>query len=277
MTKAKNSSFLPPTESALLFLGWRLLLASSAVAKSIASAFDLDDFGVVEEAVQNGGGRWNVVEQLAPFLDGPIGGHEGGAGFVTAHDDLQEHFSGFGRQDFEPHVIDEQQIGFEIAGQGAIQLGRGLIGLKFPNHVEDRPVENLEAGFNGMVADGLSQVALTQTRRPDQQHVTALADELAGSQVVDLLAFDGRIEGPVKVFEGFGIAEGGGFGPFGDQTLMPDVEFILKDQFEELFMGQLMGAGFLQAQLQAGQEAGETQLTGVLHEVLVHRLVFGFE
>jgi len=145
-----------------------------------------------------------------------------------------------------------------MAGQGAIQLGWRLIGLKFPNHIEDRTVKDLEASFDGVVADSLSQMALAQTRRPDQEHIAALADERAGGQVVDLLPFDGGIEGPVEVLEGFLIAESGGFGAFGDQALLADVEFVLKDQFQELFMGQLMGAGFLQTQLQAGQEAGQT-------------------
>ena len=107
---------------------------------------------MVKEAVQDGRGSGHIVEQLAPFLDGAVGGHERGAGFIAAHDDLQEHFPGFGRQDFEPHVIDNQQVGFEVAAQGAIEFLRGLIGLKFPDHVEDGTVEDLEAGFDEVIS-----------------------------------------------------------------------------------------------------------------------------
>lgn len=257
MMKANNSSLhFADGVGAIVFLGWRVV-GSSAVAQSIASAFDLDDLGVVEEAVEDGRGGGHIVEQLAPFLDGPIGSHERGAGFVTAHDDFQEHFPGLGRQDLESHVIDDQEIGFEIAAQGAVQLFRGLIGLKLPDHVEDGAVEDLEAGFDEVVADGLNQMALAQTGWPDKQAIPALADELAGGQIVDLLSFDGGIECPIEVLQGLLIPEASGFGAFGDQALMADVDFILEDQFQELFMGQLMGAGFLQTQFQAGEQARE--------------------
>jgi len=36
-----------------------------------------------------------------------------------------------------------------------------------------------------------------------------------------------------------------------DQTLVPDVDFILEHQFKELAVGQAVGFGFLEAQLNA--------------------------
>ena len=134
--------------------------ATTAVAKAIAWALHLDDLGVVEKAVQNGGGGRDIVQEFSPFLDRAVGSHEGGAVLVTAHNDLQKHLPGFGRQHLESHIIDEQQIGLEVASQASIQLGWGLIGLELAHQVEDGAVKDLEPGFDGVVADGLGQVAL---------------------------------------------------------------------------------------------------------------------
>ena len=44
------------------------------LAEAIAGAFDLDDDGMVEEAVQQGGGDDGVAEDLAPFGEGARAG-----------------------------------------------------------------------------------------------------------------------------------------------------------------------------------------------------------
>ncbi len=75
------------------------------MTQAVAATGDLNNFGVVEKAVENGRGGGRVVEELAPFFDGAVGGHQGGAVFVSAQDDLQQGFSGLARQGFGAHVI----------------------------------------------------------------------------------------------------------------------------------------------------------------------------
>jgi len=82
--------------------------------------------------------------------------------------------------------------------------------------------------------------------------IAALPDELSAGQLIKLLPLDRRIERPVEVVEGFLIAEAGRLFALINQALLPDVEFILKDQFQELFVRQLMRTSFLQAQFQTG-------------------------
>ena len=43
--------------------------------------------------------------------------------------------------------------------------------------------------------------------------------------------------------------------------MVAHVEFVLKDEFEELAVAETTGGGFLQAHVESLQEAGETQLT----------------
>ena len=48
--------------------------------------------------------------------------------FVTAHDDFQKNFAAFGRKDFEPHVVNDEQIGLEIFVEQTSLGGQGLLG-----------------------------------------------------------------------------------------------------------------------------------------------------
>src|SRR5262245_51293427 len=82
--------------------------------KSIASAINGDNLRMVEQAVEYSAGGGDVTEQFAPFFDRTIGGHHGGTVLVTTHDEFQEDLTAFLREDFESHVIDDEQIGFKI-------------------------------------------------------------------------------------------------------------------------------------------------------------------
>ena len=90
---------------------------------AVAFALDFDEVGVVEKAVENGGGGGDVADEFTPFFEGAVGGHEGGAEFVTAHDDLEEVFAGFGWELFDAHVVYDEQVAFEGAFQGAFVAG----------------------------------------------------------------------------------------------------------------------------------------------------------
>ena len=60
----------------LIFASWSLLHGRCSILETIASAGDGDDLGVVEKAVEDGGGGGHVPEQLAPFFQGAVGGHK---------------------------------------------------------------------------------------------------------------------------------------------------------------------------------------------------------
>ena len=80
---------------------------------------------MLQETVEDGGGGGDITDEFTPFLDGAVGGHERGAVFVASHDDFKEVFSGHGRQLLESHVVNDQEVGFEVSSQGA-----SLYGLK---------------------------------------------------------------------------------------------------------------------------------------------------
>ena len=63
---------------------------------TVALAFDFDQIGVVQEAIQDGSGGGNIADEFALFFQGAVGGHQRRAQFVAAHDDLEEVLARFG-------------------------------------------------------------------------------------------------------------------------------------------------------------------------------------
>ena len=74
------------------------------------------DFTVVKEAVEDGRGAGHVTEELAPVFEWSVAGHDGASGLVAAHDDLEQVFAAPLGQLFHSHVVDDQEVGTEVAG-----------------------------------------------------------------------------------------------------------------------------------------------------------------
>ncbi len=64
------------------------------------------------------------------------------------------------------HVINNQQIRFEVAFQDFVLTGEGFVMQKVAYDVEDGPIPNGIATFDSLVSDGLNQMALAGARRP---------------------------------------------------------------------------------------------------------------
>ena len=105
-----------------------------------------------------------------------------------------------------------------------------------------------------------ARVCFADARRTKEKDILGLADEVAGGQIINVFAVDGRIETPVEVFQCFQATEIGGLGAAFHQPLLADIDFVLADQFQELGMAQPVGDGFLQAHVQGLQQAGEAEL-----------------
>jgi hypothetical protein len=71
-----------------------------------------------------------------------------------------------------------------------------------------------------------------------KKDILRLWDEVAGGQIENVFAVDGRIKTPVEVFQCFQAAEVGGLGAAFHQPLLANVNFVLADQFQELGVAQ---------------------------------------
>ena len=83
-----------------------------AVFHAVAFAFDDDGFGVVEDAVEEGGGEGGVVvEDGGPVFEGLVGGQDDRAAFVALADDLEEQVGAALVDGQIAQFVDDQQIG----------------------------------------------------------------------------------------------------------------------------------------------------------------------
>ena len=129
------------------------------VFQAIASAFERDELGVMEEAIQDGGGGGDIADELAPVFDGTVGGHQGRAIFVPSQDDLEEVLPGFRRQSLGAHVVDDQEIRLEILGQDFGMALEVFVLQEVADHVENGTVEHDEARADDGQSDRLGQMA----------------------------------------------------------------------------------------------------------------------
>ena len=157
------------------------VFSGGTVFETVAAAGDLEDFGVVQEAVEDGGGGGDVAEEFAPFFEGAVGGHEGGAQFVATHDDFKEVFAAFGREVFDAHVVDDEEVTAEVVVEGFLMpLGVVALVVEVGEDVEDGAVEDGFSEFDEVVAEGLGEVAFADSGWAEQEEVAGLVCDGGG-------------------------------------------------------------------------------------------------
>lgn len=73
--------------------------------------------------------------------------HDHGPEFISAHNDLEKIFSCLVWKLFEAHVVDVEQIAFEIFVETGIGFEGAFELLKVPDDIEDGAVGEIDAGF----------------------------------------------------------------------------------------------------------------------------------
>lgn len=82
------------------------------IFEAVAPSRDRNGLSMVEESIKDGGGAGDVTQEPAPFINGPIAGHDRGAVFVASHDDFQKVFGAVLWEVFESHVVDDNKVWF---------------------------------------------------------------------------------------------------------------------------------------------------------------------
>jgi hypothetical protein len=160
----------------------------------------------------------------------------------------------------QSHVINDEQVGFEVTAQQPVAFGEGLFRKKVGDQIEDGAIADGKSLLDGFVTDGLGEVGLADSGRTDEQHIGGLADEVAGGQFVDVFTRNRRVEPPVKVIEVLECLELGREGATGELALLSDIDLVEKNQFEELAMRKPVGRGLLQSYREGLSQRGEAQL-----------------
>jgi hypothetical protein len=147
----------------------------------------------------------------------------------------------------DTHIIDNEQVAFEVAFHGAFVSLVDTIVAQIAKEVEDGAVEHVFAALDQFVANGLGEVTFTDSGRADQEDVFGFIEEASGGQIVDLSAVNAGVEAEVKAVECALFTEGGDLGATFDLSLFAYVKLVLKKQFEELQVVELVAPRFAEA------------------------------
>ena len=128
-------------------------------------------------------------------------------------------------------------------------------------------VDDAVALLDRGAADGLSQMALAGTWRPEQERVLALGDETGGGELEDEGAVDLLVEGEVEAVErAFGVAEARLLVPSGEQPVLASLKLVGDEGGDEVDRDHLLGLRLLQARFEDVGHAGEAELAQRLVE-----------
>lgn len=146
----------------------------AAFAEAVGVTADVDDGGLVEEAVEGGAGHDGVAgEDVGPVGEGLVGGqHDGATGVVTLGDDLEEQRGLCLVEGEIADLVEDEQLGagkvLQLAVQPVLGQGEGELAGGFYGADKVNPVAEFGAG--DPEADG--QVGLADTGRPEEDDVT---------------------------------------------------------------------------------------------------------
>ncbi len=221
-----------------------------AVLQTIALASNIDYLGVMQEAVKDGRGGRYVADQLAPLFQRTIRCHHRRLQFVPPHDHLKKVFARPLGQRLDAHVVNYQQVALEVFVHNLVLPGEGFVTHKIANNIEDRPVLHRKPILDSLITDGLCDVTFTHTGRANQQNISALTNELAGSKVIHRLPRHRRIERKIKAVYRLEFPEHRLLETPLDHPFAANLNLVLQKKFQELRMVQLVAGGFLKSYVQ---------------------------
>jgi hypothetical protein len=139
-----------------------------------------DDLGVVKEAVEDGRGAGHIAQELAPLFERSVTGHDRASGLVAAHDDLEQVLAAPLGQLFHSHVIDDQEVRTEVAGERGVVVAEGFFLEEVSDDVECGTIEDGAALLDGDVADCLGEMGLAGAWWPHEEDVAGVVEEPTG-------------------------------------------------------------------------------------------------
>ena len=123
------------------------------LTQAVARALDVHDDGVVEQAVQKGGGNDLVAKNFRPFAEATIRSQDHGASLITGIDQLKEKIAGSGADaEIADFVNDEQRGPAQIADT----LPQPTFTISFGKRIKDigkRREVDATTGANGLDAE----------------------------------------------------------------------------------------------------------------------------
>ena len=138
------------------------------LAQAVARTLDLDDDGVMKEAIEECGGDDGIAEDLAPFGEAAVGGENHSAALVARVDELEEEVGTAGTKGQVPDLVDDEK---RVAGNEADALPELAFALGLEQRGDDisegAEVDAL-AGLDGLDTKGDCQMGLAGAGWPEE-------------------------------------------------------------------------------------------------------------
>src|SRR5215216_6344776 len=164
-------------------------------------SLDVEDLGVVEEAVEDRGGEHFVAEELGPLGGRLVRGDDRRAARVAALDDLEEAVGVLAPERQKAGLVEDQEL-------RALQLGelRGQLAerVRLPepsDQVVERRVANEVAAPQRLHPEPHRQVALADAGGPEDQERDAPLDEAQRPEFTQAFGVELGLEGGVEFVE----------------------------------------------------------------------------
>jgi hypothetical protein len=179
------------------------------VGESVGVAVEGDDVGVVDEAVDDGGGDDLVGEDVAPAAEGPVAGEDGGGGLVAGRDQVEDQVGGAGVEGDVADLVDDQQRDPGQAAQFGLEAV-AVVGAGQAHHpVRGGGEGDLVPGLGGADGEGDRQVGLAGAGWAEQDDVGLGGDEVGHPEVDDQFAIQVRGVGEVELLQGLDRGKAG--------------------------------------------------------------------
>src|SRR4051794_23562444 len=153
--------------------------------QTIALAVHLQDVDMVREAVEQGAGQPLAAEDLGPFVEWQIAGHQRGAALVALAEHLEQQLRPALRERHKAKLVDDQQL---VAGQLLLQAQQPLLVSRLQELMDQRGGRGETYG-HPVLAGGQTEperhMGLAGAAVAERDHVLPLADVVAARQVED--------------------------------------------------------------------------------------------
>jgi len=227
---------------------------------SVAFSLDQDLVGIVSQTIEDGVGHQGIFKEVHPFLDMTAAGDHEGGGCVALDDQFVKILSLFGREFLKTEVVHDQERGADEAKEF---LFKRVIRSTLEQSFEEQSGsdhQDVDSTAAGAVAQGIGEMGLTDSDGAAEEDIFVSFDEAEAEEVSDVFPIQGDGRLPVKPFKGlFGMNQGL-HESSGQSVLFSSLPFVVKDQFEEGLVGELLASGIGHPVGQRGEQTGETQV-----------------
>jgi hypothetical protein len=181
------------------------------VSRAVGGAVHDDEAAVLEDTVDNGVCHVVIVQGVAPLGEGRLVGGEdhGPATQVPVVDDVEQDVGGVGAVGQVADLVDDQQVGAGVGGQGLAQLGLAARPGQVVDQLSGGGEACCEAVLDGAVADGDGQVGLATAGLAEEDQVAPLGDQLRSQVGPQQGEAQAGLEGEVEVLDGLQVGEAG--------------------------------------------------------------------